>query len=96
MTMKRILDNLERVAETTPMEDDNQSDEDGMDDGKRSNIEVSRVRVNCVINKIGFPNSFQVEANEFVGGIWKIWNENFLVDILDVHPQVVYMKISCR
>ncbi|KAA3455618.1 Endonuclease/exonuclease/phosphatase [Gossypium australe] len=92
-TLEGLVDNLERVAETAPMEDDGRSDEDGMDDGNDGNIEtwISGVRVDCVINKIGFPNSFWVEANGFVGGIWIIWNANFLVDILDVHPQFSYL-----
>ncbi|KAA3466548.1 putative Transposon TX1 [Gossypium australe] len=38
-------------------------------------------------------NEEQVEANEFASGIWFGWNENFLVDILEVHPQVIHVKV---
>ncbi|MBA0590575.1 hypothetical protein Gorai_019275, partial [Gossypium raimondii] len=37
----------------------------------------------------------QVEANWFACGIWICWNEDFPVDVLDVHLSVVYLKV-CR
>lgn len=40
-TLEGLADNLERVAETAPMEDDGRSDEDGLDDGNSGNIKVS-------------------------------------------------------
>lgn len=54
---------------------------------------VSGIRVDGIIAKLGFANSFRIEARGFSGGIWIIWNDNFFVDILDLHPQVILMRV---
>lgn len=48
-------------------------------------------RVDGVIAKLGFPNSFRVEANGFAGGIWLSWTDNIIVDILEVHFQMAHV-----
>ncbi|KAA3474251.1 putative Transposon TX1 [Gossypium australe] len=50
-------------------------------------IEVARMRISgckadLLIAKLGFENSFRVEAMGFVGGIWLLWNDDIIVDIL--------------
>lgn len=49
-------------------------------------------RADGVIAKIGFPNSFRVEA-EFAGGIWFCWTDNIIVDILEVHFQMIHVRV---
>lgn len=57
---------------------------------------ISRARADGIISKIGYRNSFQVEANGFAGGIWICWNDNFLVDMLDIHSQVIHLKVNSK
>lgn len=51
------------------------------------------IKVDSIVKRIRFPNSFQVEANGFAGGIWLCWDENFLVDILEVYPQLIHVNV---
>ncbi|MBA0827858.1 hypothetical protein Goarm_012602 [Gossypium armourianum] len=67
--------------------------EEGMIVDDTNDVEVSRVRADGIITKIGYPNSFRVEANGFAEGIWLCWTNDIMVDILNIHSQVVHVKI---
>ncbi|MBA0697652.1 hypothetical protein Goari_021185, partial [Gossypium aridum] len=49
---------------------------------------ISSSRVNAIIGKLGFHNSFRIEAVGFAGVIWILWNNNIEVNVLDLHPQL--------
>ncbi|KAK5772133.1 hypothetical protein PVK06_048404 [Gossypium arboreum] len=57
---------------------------------------VSRARVDGIIAKLGYPNSLKVEANRFASGIWLCWNENILVDILEIHCYMIHSRIRSK
>ncbi|KAA3467146.1 reverse transcriptase [Gossypium australe] len=48
---------------------------------------INRKRVDNVIAKLGFANSFQFEANGYAGGLWIFWNDNISMEVLIAHPQ---------
>lgn len=54
---------------------------------------ISGCKVESVIAKLGFTRSYRVEAEEFAGGIWVLWNDDSNVDVLSIHPQFVHMRI---
>ncbi|PPD83329.1 hypothetical protein GOBAR_DD19744 [Gossypium barbadense] len=89
--MEGLVCNLERNPDKNVMVSNSQVVEEGMivDDTN----DVSRVKADGIITKIGYPDSFRVEANGFAGGIWLCWNNDIMVDILNRHSQVVHVKI---
>ncbi|MBA0712697.1 hypothetical protein Golax_011779, partial [Gossypium laxum] len=54
---------------------------------------ISGCKADTVIAKLGFDNSFRVEAFGFTGGFWILWNDDIGVEILNVHSQFIYMRI---
>ncbi|MBA0752021.1 hypothetical protein Gogos_000902, partial [Gossypium gossypioides] len=38
----------------------------------------------------------KVEANRFASGIWLYWNENILVDILEIHCYMIHLRIRSK
>ncbi|MBA0683687.1 hypothetical protein Goari_025324, partial [Gossypium aridum] len=46
---------------------------------------ISGCKADTVIAKLGFDNSFRVEAFGFTGGFWILWNDDIGVEILNVH-----------
>ncbi|TYH80005.1 hypothetical protein ES332_D03G103400v1 [Gossypium tomentosum] len=57
---------------------------------------ISDSRVDDVIEKLGFQNSFKIEAIGFSWGIWLLWSDNIKVDVIDLHSQMVNLKIVSR
>jgi len=56
---------------------------------------LSGPRAQQVCERIGFRNSFRVEAQGFQGGIWVLWNsDEFHVAVLDTHDQFVTVEIN--
>lgn len=55
---------------------------------------VSGIRADGIIANLGYLNSFRVKANGFAGGIWVCWNEDLFVDILNIHSQVIHVKLK--
>ncbi|MBA0715767.1 hypothetical protein Golax_014653 [Gossypium laxum] len=58
-----------------------------------SEIRINRCKADSVIAKLGFENSFRVEAMGFTKGIWLLWNDDIIVDILKVHTLFIHMRI---
>ncbi|MBA0560840.1 hypothetical protein Golob_017716 [Gossypium lobatum] len=58
-----------------------------------SEIRINGCKVDSVIAKLGFENSFRVEAMRFAKGIWLLWNDDIIVDILKVHTLFIHMRI---
>ncbi|KAK5793188.1 hypothetical protein PVK06_034326 [Gossypium arboreum] len=56
-------------------------------------VVVSRAKADGIIVKIGYLNSFRAEVNGFARGILLCLNEDLIVDILNIHSQVVHVKI---
>ncbi|MBA0561154.1 hypothetical protein Golob_018003, partial [Gossypium lobatum] len=46
-----------------------------------------------VIVKLGFDNSFKVEAFGFAGGFWLLWNDDVDVEVLKAHPEFIHLRI---
>ncbi|KAJ4838162.1 hypothetical protein Tsubulata_035006 [Turnera subulata] len=46
-----------------------------------------------VIQKLGFPNSYRVEANGFSGGIWVLWKHDLVVQVLLEHIQFIQLQV---
>lgn len=57
---------------------------------------VSGIHANGIIRKLSFANSFRIEARGFSGGIWILWSDSVLVDILDLHPQMILMRVRSK
>ncbi|TYH73666.1 hypothetical protein ES332_D05G345200v1, partial [Gossypium tomentosum] len=81
-----IVKQLERDTEGDVMTDDRFGGPKVMVVNTTGNGRISGIRDDEVISKMDFPNSFRIEANGFVGGIWFLWSDNILVDILELHP----------
>lgn len=56
--------------------------------------QISAIQIDGVIARLGFPNSFRIKANGFVGGGLVVWTENILTNILELHPQMIYMRFK--
>ncbi|KAL4280940.1 hypothetical protein GQ457_03G011290 [Hibiscus cannabinus] len=54
---------------------------------------ISGSRASSVIRKLGFPKSFRVEAHGFSGGIWILWKEELVVQVLKISNQYVHMRV---
>ncbi|MBA0618349.1 hypothetical protein Godav_027711, partial [Gossypium davidsonii] len=57
---------------------------------------VSGQRVDGIIGKLGYQNSFKIEASDFFRGIWLIWNRNVDIEILYLHPQGIHMRFCSK
>ena len=52
-------------------------------------------RVDKVIKKLEFDGVYRVEANDFAGGIWALWDASmWRVNILSTSTQLIHMEIS--
>ncbi|MBA0770170.1 hypothetical protein Gotri_018838 [Gossypium trilobum] len=56
-------------------------------------LDANGCKADSVIAKVGFENSFRVEAMVFAEGIWLLWNDDIIVDILKVHTLFIHMRI---
>ncbi|MBA0694313.1 hypothetical protein Goari_004624 [Gossypium aridum] len=87
-TMEGLVCDIERDPERDYMANDSQTIKEVMvvEDACSDEISllicfvclklgVSGARADGIIAKIGYPNSFRVEANGFAGGIWLCWND---------------------
>lgn len=54
---------------------------------------VSGHKVESVCAKMGFEYSFQIEVVGFRCGIWFLWKEGTSIEILQVHPQFLHVRI---
>lgn len=54
---------------------------------------VSGRSADKVIKRLGFPNSFRIEASGFSGGIWLLWSDRVRVEILHAEWQFIHTKI---
>ncbi|MBA0653936.1 hypothetical protein Goklo_021034 [Gossypium klotzschianum] len=54
---------------------------------------ISGGNADSVIVKMGFDNSFKVEAFEFAGGFWLLWNDDVDVEVLKAHLDQWWPKI---
>ncbi|TYI30578.1 hypothetical protein ES332_A05G397800v1 [Gossypium tomentosum] len=43
---------------------------------------------------MAYSNSCSIGTNGFSGGIWVLWSDNVIVNILGLHSQVVHMRVS--
>ncbi|MBA0557548.1 hypothetical protein Golob_014611, partial [Gossypium lobatum] len=95
-SIEGIVREIEQGFVISNMEDDVPSFVKVRDDGINCTDEtqISGIQVDGVIAKLGFPNSFRIKANGFAGGVWVVWNENILIDILELHPQMIYMRFK--
>lgn len=55
---------------------------------------VSGVIAENVIRSIGLPFSHRVEAKQFSGGIWVLWNNSVEMVVKKNHFQFVYLKVK--
>ncbi|KAK8627394.1 hypothetical protein V6N13_135006 [Hibiscus sabdariffa] len=55
---------------------------------------ISGSRASSVIRKLGFPKSFRVEAHGFSEGIWILWKEELVVQVLRISNHYVHMRVS--
>ncbi|KAL4341873.1 hypothetical protein GQ457_08G009200 [Hibiscus cannabinus] len=53
---------------------------------------ISGSMADRVIGRLEFPNSFQIEASGFSGGIWMLWRSDVVVDITHISTQF----LNCR
>ncbi|KAK5812655.1 hypothetical protein PVK06_028092 [Gossypium arboreum] len=58
--------------------------------------QVSGIRADGIIVKLGFFNSFRIETKGFSRGIWILCSDNVFVDILDLHLQVIFIRVRNR
>lgn len=54
---------------------------------------ISGSTTDKVIARLGFKNSFRVEAVGFAGGIWLLWNDDVLIKPLEVHNQFIHIRV---
>lgn len=54
---------------------------------------ISRSQADKVIAKLGFTNSFRVEVVGFAGGIWLLWNDDVIIEPLEVHSQFIHIRV---
>ncbi|MBA0608818.1 hypothetical protein Godav_020999 [Gossypium davidsonii] len=59
-----------------------------------SSLTYDDSRVDDVIEKLGFQNSFKIEAIGFSWGIWLLWSDNIKVDAIDLHSQMFLDSIA--
>lgn len=58
---------------------------------------ISGSKVDNVIAKMGFDNSYRVEAKGFYGGIWLLWKENKVkLDIISTLSQLIHSSIDLQ
>jgi len=56
---------------------------------------ISGTRAQQVCERIGFRNSFRVDAQGFQGGIWVLWNSDEIeIEVLNTHEQFVTVEIK--
>ncbi|TYJ17389.1 hypothetical protein E1A91_A09G048500v1 [Gossypium mustelinum] len=92
--IKEIVREIEWGFGISNMEDNAPSLVKVRDDGINCTNEISAIQIDGVIARLGFPNSFRIKANGFVGGGWVVWTENILTNILELHPQMIYMRFK--
>ncbi|KAE8680042.1 hypothetical protein F3Y22_tig00111392pilonHSYRG00178 [Hibiscus syriacus] len=51
---------------------------------------ISGINADKVIQRLGFQNSFRVEAHGFSGGIWILWKDGLDVEILTISNQFIH------
>ncbi|XP_039002736.1 uncharacterized protein LOC120129249 [Hibiscus syriacus] len=51
---------------------------------------ISGINADKVIWRLGFQNSFRVEAHGFSGGIWILWKDGLNVEILTISNQFIH------
>ncbi|KAE8672291.1 Leucine-rich repeat protein kinase family protein isoform 6 [Hibiscus syriacus] len=54
---------------------------------------LSGRKADKVISKLGFPYSFRVEAHDFSGGLWFLWNEAVDIEITHISNQFIQSRI---
>lgn len=54
---------------------------------------ISGKSADTVVAKLGFDDSPRVQASGFSGGIWLLWSENIRVEILQIHPQFLHLRV---
>ncbi|KAK9020048.1 hypothetical protein V6N11_054545 [Hibiscus sabdariffa] len=58
---------------------------------------ISGNKTDSVVRKLGFPNSFRVEARGFSGGIWLLWKDSISLEIEVISNQFIHYRLfsSC-
>ncbi|KAK5785431.1 hypothetical protein PVK06_040015 [Gossypium arboreum] len=93
LAMEGLVCDLKRNSNKDVMVLDPQVVGEGMIVDDIDGVEVSGAKGNGIITKIGYLNSFRVKMNCFARGICLCWNKDVMVDILNIHSQVVHVKI---
>ncbi|KAH1083972.1 hypothetical protein J1N35_023733 [Gossypium stocksii] len=55
---------------------------------------VSGLKADWVVRKTRFEYSHRIEARGYSGGIWLLWNEPFVVDIVSNNIQFLHVEIK--
>ncbi|GMJ06052.1 hypothetical protein HRI_004274400 [Hibiscus trionum] len=55
---------------------------------------LSGGKADRIISRMGFQSSFRVEAQEFCGGIWLLWNGDISVNVVVVSNQFIHAIIQ--
>lgn len=54
---------------------------------------MSGDKADNIISRLGFDNSYCIKVVGFAGGIWILWKDTILIDIVDLHNQVITFKV---
>lgn len=55
---------------------------------------VSGLKADWVVRKTGFEFSHRIEARGYLGGVWLLWNEPFVVEIVSNNSQFLHVKVK--
>lgn len=55
---------------------------------------ISGVQANRAIRRTNYPNSHQIEASGFSGGIWLLWKHDIRLSVLHNHKQFMHVMVA--
>ena len=56
---------------------------------------TSEVKVDRIVEKIGWDKCVRVESNRYAGGIWILWSGNAIsMKVITIHDQFVILEVE--
>ncbi|TYI38955.1 hypothetical protein ES332_A02G065700v1 [Gossypium tomentosum] len=91
----KVIQAIENSCQQNKLEDPSNSLMVGMEVEMNQDEEmrISGEHAEVIVRRIGFLNSCRVKAKDFAGVIWVFWKDTVHVEILDLQPQAIHMRI---
>lgn len=57
---------------------------------------MSSEKADNIINRLGFDNSYRIKVVGFASGIWILWKDTVMIDVVDLHNQAITFNVRDR